>query len=336
MYLKKISLSVYLIVLAFSFYSCEKESEPVAAQNQTYEMPFGVVSQIDDYPLFTLNYSSDYKFDEYLLTGNMPLYTANYSSDAKFSCTCFSAFGADTRLLGRNYDWVTKATYFIVFTDPPDGYASVATVDLGFFNYHHDQPPTANDNLTILRSLPYYPFDGMNEQGVAVGMNALNEAQAPYDPSKTTIGELQFIRLVLDYAASTQEALNLIQHYNIRMEEPPIHYLIADSSGHSVIIEFVDGKMEIMHNTNAWQVTTNFVITGLIDPEYAPCWRYKTAYQSLSQNKGCLAECDAVGLLQSVSVSNTRWSNVFNLKSREIQVAMGRDYANLYNFTIPH
>ena len=45
-----------------------------------------------------------------------------------------------------------------------------------------------------------YIADGMNEKGVAVGMNAVPNAQSPYDPSKVTIGELHLILLVLDYA----------------------------------------------------------------------------------------------------------------------------------------
>ncbi len=204
-----------------------------------------------------------------------------------------------------------------------------------FFGYDHDQSPDFEGNLNIIRTLPYFPFDGMNEKGVAVGMNALSHAQSPYDPSKVTIGELQLIRLVLDNASSTGEAISLIQQYNIRIEDPPIHYLIADLSGHSVIIEFVNGKMEIMDNTNPWQVTTNFIITGLDSYENAPCWRYKTACEALSINNGFLNEEEALSLLQNVSVSATRWSTVFNLKTGKIQIAMGRDFENMHFFTIP-
>jgi predicted choloylglycine hydrolase len=258
--MKFISRLSIIVFFGFLLYACDKKSDPISSVNQTYQTSFGTVTQIDDYPLFMLNYSSDYKFDDYLHTGNIPFYTSNNSNSKNYCCTCFSAFGEDNRLLGRNYDWSVASSYFLVFTDPPNGYSSVSTVDMYFFDYDHDQSPDFEGNLNTIRTLPYYPFDGMNEKGVAVGMNALSHAQSPYDPSKVTIGELQLIRLVLDYASSTREAITLIQQYNIRMEDPPIHYQIADSSGHSVIIEFVNGRMEIMDNTSPWQVTTNFII----------------------------------------------------------------------------
>lgn len=335
MYSKHRFLIISFVFFYFSLCGCNKEWGPTSSVNQTYETSCGIVTQIDDYPLFTLNYTSDYKFDEYLQTGKIPLYTSDNSNGKNFSCTCFSAFGEGNRLLGRNYDWSESSTYFILFTNPPNGYASVSTVDLGFFDYDHDKSPASSNNQNTLRTLPYHPFDGMNEKGVAVGMNALAEAKSPYDPSKVTIGELQLIRLVLDYASSTQEAIILIQQYNIRMEDPPIHYLIADSSGHSVIIEFVNGEMEIIDNSSPWQVTTNFVITGLTDPQNAPCWRYRSAYETLNNNHGILSESEATSLLQNVSLSITRWSTVFNLTSGQLQIAMGGDYENFFHFTVP-
>ena len=325
---------IILLCAYMTFWGCTGETDPLSVISPTYKTPYGTVTQIDDYPLFRLDYSSDYKFNEYLETGYIPNYSVVNTTSVKFGCTCFSAFGNYQRLLGRNYDWQTHATYFIVFTNPVDGYASVSTVDLGFFNYNHQDPPVSVQNQEVLRTLPYFPFDGLNEKGVAVGMNALPYAQAPYDNSKVTIGELQLIRLVLDYASSTGHALNLIRQYNIRMEDPPVHYLIADSSGQSAIIEFVNGRMEVFENEQPWQVTTNFIINGLSDHTNAPCWRYKTAYEKLEEAKGNLSLQEVSNLLQDVSVPATRWSNIFNMKAGTITTALGRNYDTLYNFSV--
>lgn len=221
-----------------------------------------------------------------------------------------------------------------MFTDPPDTYASVSTVDPGFLKYDHNALPDSPFNLETLEMLPYYPSDGMNEKGVAVGMNALSYSQAPYDASKVTIGELQLIRPVLDYAGSTTEAISLIENYNISMEDPPIHYLIADSSGHSAVMEFINREMIVMNNTDSWQVSTNFVITGLEDYYSAPCWRYRTTYQSLMDNKGICSQIQAITILLNASVPSTRWSNIFDLKTGQMQIAMGRDYENFYLFSL--
>ena len=334
MQLKRFFFIVFLIFLHLSLATCNEQADPISSSGQTYETSYGSVTKIDDYPLYSINYIADYKFSEYLQTGSIPIFNTKKSNSFNFSCTCFSAFGEHNRLLGRNYDWSESSTYFILYTNPPAGYSSISTVDLSFFEYDHSKSPDFSGNQSTLRILPYYPFDGINEKGVAVGMNAVPYANPPYNGSKVTIGELQLIRLVLDCAGSTEEALNLIQQYNIRMEEPPVHYIIADSSGHSAIVEFVNGNMVVMENTNPWQVTTNFVITGLNDPHNAPCWRYRTAYETLYNYSGVLSESEAVNLLQDVSVSITRWSTVYNLKEMKLQTAMGRNYGNLHQFRI--
>ena len=165
-------------------------------------------------------------------------------------------------------------------------------------------------------------------------MNAVSHAQSPYDPEKVTIGELQLIRLVLDYAASIQEAISLIENYNISMEDPPIHYLLADSTGQSAIIEFVKGEMQVINNSGPWQVTTYFTITGINIPADAPCWRFKTAYETLNLNNGNITENEAINILQSVSVPSTRWSALYNLSNGQVQIATCRDYKNIYLYFI--
>jgi len=332
---KRWILTSCIVLINLLLAVCHKESDPISSPYQTYDTPYGTVSQIDEYPSFTLNYTADYQFDEYLQTGNIPFIDAGKTNEIDFYCTCFSASGGDNRLLGRNYDWPRTTTTYLVFTRPENGYSSISTVDLSFFAYRHDELPNSDDNLRVLQTLPYFPFDGMNEKGVGVGMNAIPQAQSPFDPSKVTIGELQMIRLILDKASSTREALVLIQQYNIRMENPPIHYLIADSSGHSAIVEFVNGRQEIMENQEPWQVTTNFVMTGLNNPQNAPCWRYLTTYQTLSSSRGILEEDDAWQLLKNVSVPDTRWSTVFNLQAGKIQIALGRDFEKLHFFVVP-
>jgi choloylglycine hydrolase len=328
----KLIFDFSLILLCLCLLRCDSEANSPFQLAEEIETAFGTISQIDEYPLFSLTYTSDYAFDTYLLTGNVPNYAANISHAVDFSCTCFSAFGEESRLLGRNYDWSDKSAYFLVYTNPASGYASVSTVDLSFFDYNVAESPASNKNKEVVRLLPFFPFDGMNEKRVAIGMNAVPQARSSIDVNKVTIGELQVIRLVLDYASTTDEAIALIRQYNVRVAEPPIHYLIADSSGHSVIIEYVNGGMSVMHNQNDWQVTTNFVITGISIPDNAPCWRYKTAYETLQECGGNMSEEGAVNLLSDTSVSITRWSTVYNLKNSFLLVAMGRNYQTLHDF----
>ena len=141
MKLKQIILLLSLCFIYSTICSCEKETDPVSSSNHIYHTTYGTITQIDSYPLYTFNYTSDYKFHEYLKTGNFPLLASNQIKSSNFSCTCFSVFGGDNRYLGRNYDWNDHTCYYVVFTDPDGAYASISTVDLGFFNYDPDQSP---------------------------------------------------------------------------------------------------------------------------------------------------------------------------------------------------
>ena len=325
---------ILLLTVSFLQITCKGDLSTTSATENTFSTAYGTISKLDPYPLYVLYYKTDYKFDEYLQTGLFPISSIeSINSEYNYACTCFSAMGdKHDRLLGRNFDWDVHSTYFLLFTEPDDGFASVSMVDVGFLSYDHSKPPDASENDYALRISPLLPFDGMNEAGVAIGMNAVPHAQSPYDPEKVTIGELQFIRLVLDYAGSTDEALHLASLYNIRMEEPPIHYIIADSSGQSAIIEFVGGEMVVIRNSEPWQVTTNFVISDIENPEQAQCWRYQTVFKSLGEKNGILNKSEAMELLQDASWQSTRWSAVYSVTDRDIAIAMGGNYFKVYEF----
>jgi len=180
----------------------------------------------------------------------------NFNRGRAPSCTCFTAYSdSSARLFGRNFDFPDDPA-LILFTAPSDGYASVSMVDLGYFGYSTENLPSEENGLENLKLTPLLPFDGMNEHGLTIGMAAVPEAEAPVDPSKLTIGEIRVIRMVLDYAKDVEEAIELIESYNVRVDSPPIHYLLSDREGNSAIIEFVDGEMIVYRNNMEWQIIT--------------------------------------------------------------------------------
>ena len=207
-------------------------------------------------------------------------------------------------------------------------------VDINYLGYEKNEDIQKNPD--DLFDSPYYPFDGMNDQGVAIGMMAVPGAQPPKDQSKVTISSLYVIRLVLDYAANVQEAISLIRKYNIDFTGgPPLHYFITDSSRNSVIVEFLNNDIKIIKNTEFWQVSTNFNITGLTnETAKSSCWRYKLTWNSLENSNGIFTEEEALDLLSSVSQSNTIWSIVYNVSASNINVVMGKKFnqKHVFNF----
>jgi predicted choloylglycine hydrolase len=192
-----------------------------------------------------------------------------------------------------------------------------------------------SDRLRLMEA-PSLPFDGMNEAGLAVGMMAVPEAGAPRDPRKVTLDSLQVIRLLLDHAASVDEAISLFEAYNVDWGSgPPLHYLVADVAGNSAVIEFVRGEMNVLRNEQPWQVATNFVISGKSQEEARSlCPRYRRASDVLQQAGGSLSPDEAMSLLEQVSQEITMWSVVYDMSDGQVAVAMGRDYGDVHRFKL--
>jgi len=295
-----------------------------------FEQPYGYedFQKVDDHPLYVMHYQGEYGFDEFLKTGSREGTgtTTRISGNGDWGCSVFAVLNpsGDPRF-GRNFDWNDDPA-LLLFTDPPDAFASVSMVDIAYLGFDKGAPD--EQDRQRLQEAPYLPFDGMNEVGVAVGMMAVPHAEGGRDPQKVTIGSLHAIRLVLDYAKNVDQAIALLQGYNIDFEEgPPIHYLIADSIGNSVVVEYLDDRLVVTRNDQPWQVATNFILSGLT-PEMcrSSCWRYQKVYETLSQAGGKISQAESMNLLQAVSQENTIWSVVYNMTSGEIQVVMDRKF----------
>ncbi len=303
------------------------------------ERTLASLRKISDYPVYVLKYHGNYGFSEYLKIGERRMdgtavpFIPEISADA-WACTCFAAFGDPAKpLLGRNFDWYDDVP-LVLFAKPEGGYASVSIVDLRYFGFDRKHLPDEVRDKARLHETPYSPFDGMNEKGVAVGMMAIPRSDPPFDPSKITLGELQVIRLILDHAASLGEAVALIGRFNVQVEDPPIHYLIADSSGHSAVIEFVSGKMIVLPNSEPWQVSTNFILHGSGAPLAAPCWRYNRAYGALKKLRGAAPVPQLLGILETVAQNNTIWSVLYDLAAGDVHLVPGKRFGEVLHFNL--
>jgi choloylglycine hydrolase len=176
----------------------------------------------------------------------------------------------------------------------------------------------------------------MNEYGLAVGMMAVSRAEPHYDPDRPTISSLEAIRLMLDFAKDVEEAVTLLGQYNIDfIGGPPLHYLIADSLGNSVVVEFINGEMILLEREDPWQVSTNFLIS-IEEPveSTSSCWRYNTAFDALQESQGNITADEGMAILETVAQSNTIWSILYNQSTGEISLSVGRDFQDPHSFTL--
>jgi hypothetical protein len=287
------------------------------------------LEKIDDYPFYVMHYSGGY---DYTQIGDL------WRVKADFSCSLFASLGDMSEMLyGRNFDWEFSPT-LLLFTDPPDGYASASMVDLTFLGL---SPETANELLNLpleqridLLAAPSMPFDGLNEYGLAVGMAALPDSyldDASYDPSRHNIGSIGIIRQVLDHARNVDEALEIFEQYNIDFSGgPPIHYLLADSRGEALLIEFYQGEMVVLPNETPWHLATNHLRFNTQGD--GGCWRYHAISERLTSLDGQLDEQAAMQILSQVKQAITQWSVVYDMSNGDIHVAMGGDYQTNFIF----
>ena len=89
----------------------------------------------------------------------------------------FASLGdSENRLYGRNLQ-ADPGPGLLLFTDPPDGYASVSMVDIEYLGFSSSDVSHLADlpleERQALLNAPRIPFDGMNEHGLAIGMAAL-------------------------------------------------------------------------------------------------------------------------------------------------------------------
>lgn len=288
------------------------------------------LEQVDDYPLYTMRYYGPYdQRASSIETASLP----------SWACSLFAALGdADNMLYGRNFDWEYSPAV-LLFTDPPDGYASVSMVDIAYFGFEGAKVGTLPDLPLIERQAllhtPFWPFDGLNERGLAVGMAAVPPGDMRPDPDKETIGSLGVIREMLDHASNVDEALAILQSYNIDFEDgPPLHYLIADSSGRSLLVEFYQGEMVVIPNEMPWHQATNFLRASAGESAEGECWRYDKISQRLTEAEGQLTVQDAMNLLSEAAQGSTQWSVVYGMSTGDVNVTMGREYDNVHAFPL--
>jgi hypothetical protein len=99
------------------------------------------IRKADDYPLYVMRFYGDYGFKDTQTGRGIKgvwkwVYEQLRPQSAGPMCTCFSAMNKQTdRIFGRNYDWQNTKAALLLFTDPPDKYASVSMVDITYFTF---------------------------------------------------------------------------------------------------------------------------------------------------------------------------------------------------------
>lgn len=310
------------------------------------------LEKVDDNVLYTMTYDGDYGFDEFLETGastdkelvdfvtkrllkGIPL----EFSIPDLGCSTFTAQTQEgDYVFGRNFD-LTYSPALFVETAPVEGYRSLSTVNLAFLGFGEDKLPDTFKRKLITLAAPYAPLDGINEKGLAVAVLRIGDEPTNQDTGKIDITTTTAIRLMLDQAATVEEALALLEKYDMHSSAGSCyHFHIADARGDSAVVEYVDNVYEVIRSENDYQAVTNFLLSEKKYNFGSGQDRYEILEDSLGSCVGVVRdEEQAMEFLEAAAMdwhisegsgrrNATQWSIVYNCTDRTAKVITGRQY----------
>lgn len=202
------------------------------------------------------------KFLSYILLSSLGLLTSLETSHA---CSRVLHQGATAVLVGRNMDWFRNAK--LKMTVFPRGIKRQGGDDakaLKWVSRYGSMAFVVYDD-----DIPESTSDGINEKGFSVEVNALSETNYGHSSTKATMSQLRWAQFYLDSFANVKEAVAFAKNDTLQLQpfffkslenSLGIHLSLADPSGDSAIIEYLDGRVHIYHDKR-YKVVTN-------DPNY--------------------------------------------------------------------
>ena len=369
--LKKLTALLAALALVFALGSCANGSNSNDKPAPT-ESSLGALTSLKAVDgvnhVYTVEYDGDYLLDDaissnlktadelvdYLKThilswklaaeSGTPL-TINVTGAGCCSIAASNAGSAGGKIFGRNFDY-PNGTAMIIHTMPYQGYESVSTSYPYYVTGDYWWEPTNNIlNDAVSLGLIYAPLDGLNEKGLYISVLQLdNDETNQTAEGKNDVQITVAIRYILDKAASVAEALEILEGFNMHnVFGCAYHYAIADNTGRSVVVEYINNEMKVKENV---KVVTNHYLTDdvakpIADAHPNSLYRYNKAYtageeaewnMTPAQMRDALKAAKAVHDESDTSFVSI-WSAVFEPSSRKVTYYFREDYTKGFEVT---
>ncbi len=317
----------------------------------------------DGYNLYRMNVKYDYSIDDvinYGITDNqtmidailneaLPLLPVSIKTP-DFGCTAFTLTDTDGDVhMGRNYDFKNDTSAMLVYCTPKDGYKSVAFAALD--NISANVPDENIKKELASLTAPFICLDGMNEKGVSIAVLTLDSEPVYQNTGKPVISTTLAIRLVLDKAATTQEAVELLNQYDMFASSGrDYHFYITDATGDGRVIEY-DCESETRELVaTPINAITNFY--GLYKENVLPNQkngiyghgkeRYDAVLNVFEQQNGNYNDGTVWAALEASSqdpnpesiTSNTQWSISYNNTDLTADVVVRRNWNDITHYEL--
>lgn len=227
----------------------------------------------DGYNLYSMEIKYDYSLEDIINYGikddqtmidailkkSLPLIPAKINVP-DYGCTSFTLTDTDGDVhMGRNYDFRKDTSAMMVYCAPKDGYQSVAFAALDNVSANVPDESTAKKLATLTAS--FICLDGMNEKGVSIAVLTLDSEPVRQNTGKPVIATTLAIRLVLDRAATIEEAVELLRSYDMFSSSGrDYHFYITDASGDGRVVEYDPDSEDRNLIATPTEAVTNFFI----------------------------------------------------------------------------
>lgn len=313
--------------------------------------------------IYGVNYTADYKLDELLTSGGastedelvqyiiktmlkgLPI-KVDYEVPSLACSTFIAKTPENGYIFGRNLD-NQNTDLAVVNCSPENGYNSVSVVNLSFLGYNDELKPIRITDKINMLALPYFPLDGVNEKGLAVGVLQLQAPATDQDNGGTDVDTTLAIRALLDKCATVEEAVEMLRSFDMHASANGCYHLhIADAQGNSAVVSYVEDEMVVTEKSNEFQAATNFYLHEVpFEYEEQGMDRYEKLIRTLRSNKGVLTAEQGMDLLDYVSiistepdsegrVYSTQWSSIYDLKNPSLMLCCDRDYTKAYTYEV--
>ena len=322
------------------------------------------ITAYDDYNLYRMDVTYDYSIDDvinYGITDNQSMIDAILKETLpllpirmkapNYGCSAFATVSDGHILMGRNYDFKRDTSAMLVYCTPKDGYKSVALAALD--NILANQPDISMAKKLACLTAPFICLDGMNERGVSIAVLTLDSEPVNQDTGKQKIFTTLAIRLVLDRAATTQEAVELLDSYDMfATSGRDYHFFVNDAGGDCRVIEYDPEQEGRPLRWTSMQAITNFY--GCYADRVQPNQRNgiyghgKERYDAIMEvlarreSDGNIPADTAWEALQAAAqdpspndvTSNTQWSLVYDDTGLTAQIVIRRKWGDVIHYDL--
>lgn len=245
-------------------------------------------------------------------------------------------------LMGRNFDF-NSATAMILHTIPDYGYETITTFNVEYYGFGKDYKPEGFVKQYMALTGLFFALDGINEKGFAMADlmagDTVETHQRTHRPDLTTTAAICYL---LRYAANVDEALELLRSIDMHSDIGAAHhYAMADATGRSVVVEYVDNQMVV---TESPAVANHYLCdakhnVGLVEGDN----RYDILCQRYDNSNGVMDEKALTEAIKSVSQPETKgkflgtaWTMVMDLSHPSVTYFSRRHFDKPFHFELKH